>query len=90
MPCSPGTTFRSNSISGHLRSLDDRRVFAGQVGEAIGSAAEHHLSSAHADVFLDEALDILEQAFAIGCRARPVDTALIEARAAKARGLQPA
>jgi hypothetical protein len=79
-----------DSISGHLRSLDDRRVFAGQVGEAIGSAAEHHLSSAHADVFLDEALDILEQAFAIGCRARPVDTALIEARAAQARGLQPA
>jgi hypothetical protein len=80
-----------DSMSGRLRSLDDRRVFAGQVGETIGGAAEHILGSGHADTFLDEALDILEQAFAIGCQARPMDTALIEARAAEARGvMQPA
>ena len=80
-----------DAMSSHLRSLDDRRVFAGQVGETIGSAAELNLNPGKADIFLDEALDVLEQAFAIGRQARPMDTALIEARAAKARGVrQPA
>src|SRR5262245_50655790 len=76
------------SMSSQLRSLDDRRVFAGEAGETIGEAAEHGLHSEQADAFLDEALDILEQAFAIGRRAKPMDTALIQARAARARGMQ--
>jgi len=40
--------------------------------------------------FLDAALDLLDQAFAIGRRAKPADAALIQARAARARGMQPA
>jgi len=79
-----------DSISSQLRSLDDRRVFAGQAGETIGAAAEHNLASVQADAFLDGALDLLEQAFAIGRQAKPADTALIQARAARARGMQPA
>jgi hypothetical protein len=79
-----------DSISSQLRSLDDRRVFAGQVGETIGAAAEHNLASVQADAFLDGALDLLEQAFAIGRQAKPADTALIQARAARARGMLPA
>ena len=77
-----------DSMSSQLRSLDDRRVFAGQAGETIGVAAEHNLSSGRADTFLDAALDIVEQAFAIGRQAKPADTALIQARAAHARGMQ--
>jgi hypothetical protein len=79
-----------DSMSSQLRSLDDRRVFAGQAGETIGAASEHHLASGKADVFLDAALDLLDQAFAIGRRAKPADAALIQARAARARGMQPA
>jgi len=79
-----------DSMSSQLRSLDDRRVFAGQAGETIGAASEHHLTSGQADVFLDAALDLLDQAFAIGRRAKPADAALIQARAARARGMQPA
>ena len=79
-----------DSISSQLRSLDDRRVFAGQAGETIGAAAEHNLASVQADAFLDGALDLLEQAFAIGRQAKPADTALIQARAARARGMLPA
>jgi hypothetical protein len=79
-----------DSMSNQLRSLDDRRVFAGQAGETIGAASEHHLASAQADAFLDAALDLLDQAFAIGRRAKPADAALIQARAATARGMQPA
>ena len=79
-----------DSMSSQLRSLDDRRVFAGQAGETIGAAAEHNLASVQADAFLDGALDLLEQAFAIGRQAKPADTALIQARAARARGMQPA
>jgi hypothetical protein len=79
-----------DSMSNQLRSLDDRRVFAGQAGETIGAASEHHLASAQADAFLDAALDLLDQAFAIGRRAKPADAALIQARAARARGMQPA
>ena len=75
-------------MSSQLRSLDDRRVFAGHAGETIGAAAEHNLSSGRADTFLDAALDIVEQAFAIGRQAKPADTALIQARAAHARGMQ--
>ena len=79
-----------DSMSSQLRSLDDRRMFAGQAGETIGAASEHHLTSGQADVFLDAALDLLDQAFAIGRRAKPADAALIQARAARARGMQPA
>jgi hypothetical protein len=79
-----------DSMSSQLRSLDDRRVFAGQAGETIGAASEHHLASGQADAFLDAALDLLDQAFAIGRRAKPADAALIQARAARARGMQPA
>jgi hypothetical protein len=77
-----------DSMSSQLRSLEDRRVFAGQAGETIGAAAEHNLPSVQTDGFLEAALDIVDQAFAMGCRARPVDTALVEARATKARGMQ--
>jgi hypothetical protein len=79
-----------DSMSSQLRSLDDRRVFAGQAGETIGAASEHHLASGQADAFLDAALDLLDQAFAIGRRAKPADAALIQVRAARARGMQPA
>jgi len=79
-----------DAMSSQLRSLDDRRVFAGQAGETIGAASEHHLTSAQADAFLDGALGLLDQAFAIGRQAKPADTALIQARAARARGMQPA
>ena len=79
-----------DAMSSQLRSLDDRRVFAGQAGETIGAAAEHNLASVQADAFLDGALDLLDQAFAIGRQAKPADTALIQARAARARGMQPA
>jgi hypothetical protein len=79
-----------DSMSSQLRCLDDRTAFAGQAGEAIGAAAEHHLPAETADIFLDAALDILAQAFAIGRQARPSDAALIEARLATARQLQPA
>lgn len=78
-----------DSMSSQLRSLDDRRVFAGQAGETIGAASEHHLPSGQADVFLDAALDLLDQAFAIGRQTKPADAALIQARAARARGMQP-
>ena len=79
-----------DSMSSQLRSLDDRRVFAGQAGDTIGAAVEHNLASAQANTFLDGALDLLDQAFAIGRQAKPADTALIQARAARARGMQPA
>jgi hypothetical protein len=78
------------SVSSQLRSLDERAAFAGQAGEAIGAAVEHSLHAQEADAFLEAALDILAQAFAIGRQARPADALLIEARVANARALQPA
>ena len=82
--------FPLDGISSRLRSLDDRRTFAGQAGETIGCAAEQILTPEQAEIFLDAALDILEQAFAVDRQAEPIDTAVIETRVAKARELQSA